>query len=310
MPADGRLRASDQVLPHRRQRVERHLLDYGRVENDGDLHAGLGLPSRGLAPGRASLSAVPFGYEGDPVCGRPGTTTLNINLPTPTVVFDATPAAGASVTVTGTWWRTDRCDSRVDVVLDRRGVKRVLKRVRPGRRGAFQATVKVPRGKGANRILAVQRRALEVADPLGRPKRSRCVRRARVIKTKRVTAHKAPPAPPPPPLIGPPAPAPTPAPTPAPAPDPTLEARRSGSDGLQLTGAHWERGDCGGKANPVTITLAHAGKPAETIGTATPDAAGSFTAEFNSLTVSAGDQAGASQARCDGTSLSATATVS
>ena len=45
------------------------------------------------------------------------------------------------------------------------------------------------------------------------------------------------------------------------------------------------------------------------IGTATPDAAGSFTAEFKSLTVSAGDQAGASQARCDGTSLSATATV-
>ena len=49
---------------------------------------------------------------------------------------------------------------------------------------------------------------------------------------------------------------------------------------MRLDGAHWERGDCGGKANPVTITLSHAGKPAETIGTATPDAAGAFTSEF------------------------------
>ena len=30
----------------------------------------------------------------------------------------------------------------------------------------------------------------------------------------------------------------------------------------------------------MTITLSHAGKPAETIGTATPDAAGAFTAEI------------------------------
>ena len=154
-------------------------LDAGEVERDGDIAATIGLPSWRSAPGRASLSAVPIGYEGDPVCGRPGTTTFNITVPRPTLTFTTAPAAGASVTLSGTSWRTDRCDSRVDVVLDRRGAKRVLKRVRPGRLGAFKVTVKVPRGKGANRILAVQRRALEVADPLGRPQRARAASAAR-----------------------------------------------------------------------------------------------------------------------------------
>ena len=78
---------------------------------------------------------------------------------------------------------------------------------------------------------------------------------------------------------------------------------------MRLDGAHWERGDCAGKANPVTITLSHAGKPAETIGTATPDAAGAFTSEFKAVPVAAGDEARASQQRCDGSGLSATANV-
>ena len=287
-----------------------HDLGSGRAERDGELHEIISLPPRGLAPGRAVLTAVPIGYEGDPVCGRPGTTTLTITVPRPTLTFDRAPAPGARVTVGGDWWRTDRCDSRVDVVLVRHGVKRVLRHVKPGSLGSFEATVKIPGGKGPDRIVAVQRRWLEVPDRLGRAKRSRCVRRARTRKTERVSARKAPAVPPVPAPIGPPAPAPTPPPTPAPAPDPTLTARQTGPDSLRLTGSHWERGDCDGKANPVTITLAHAGKPAETIGTATPDAAGAFATEFSAVTVSPGDEARASQTRCDGSALSATATVS
>lgn len=284
----------------------------GHVERGGDLQATLYLPTRALAPGRAVITAVPLGYEGDPVCGTPGTATLDVVVPRPTVTFDTAIVAGASVTVSGAWWRTDRCDSRVDVVLDRGGVERALKHAVPGPLGSFQATVKVPSGPGPKRIVAVQRRSLEVPDRLGRPQRSRCVRRARTIKTQRVSAKKAPAGPPTPTPIATPTPTPPPTPTatPAPTPDPTLEARQTGLDSLQLTGSHWERGDCNGNANPVTITLAHAGKPAETIGTTTPDDAGAFNTEFKPLTVSSGDEAKASQTRCDGSGLSATATVS
>ena len=280
-------------------------VDTGILGNDGELQDTIPIPSRGVALGRAVISAVPRGYEGDPVCGNPGTATLNIGLPPPTVTFQTEVVAGASVTISGDWWRTDRCDSRVDLVLLRGRAERALKRVKPGPLGAFEATVKVPSGKGQARIVAVHRRSLEVADPFGRPGKSRCVRPARTLKSKRVIARKAPPAPPPPGPIGPPA------PTPAPAPAPTLEARQTGADSLRLTGAHWERGTCdGGKANPVTITLAHAGKPAETIGTAAPADAGTFTTELQPVTVSTGDQATATQTRCDGSGLSATATVS
>lgn len=285
-------------------------LSDGRVELGGELRATLYLPTRALAPGRAVITAVPLGYEGDPVCGTPGTATLDVVVPRPTVTFDTAIVAGANVIVSGAWWRTDRCDSRVDVVLDRGGVERSLKHVAPGPLGTFRATVKVPSGPGPKRIVAVQRRSLEVPDPLGRPKRSRCVRRARTIKTQRVSAKKAPAGPPTLTPVATPAPPPAPAPTPAPTPDPTLEARQTGPDSLRLSGSHWERGDCNGKANPVTITLAHAGKPAETIGTTTPDDAGAFNTELKPLAVSSGDEAKASQTRCDGSGLSATATVS
>jgi hypothetical protein len=280
-------------------------VDTGILRNDGELQETIPIPSRGLASGRTVITAVLRGYEGDPVCGRPGTATLNIGLPPPTVTFQTQVVAGASVTISGDWWRTDRCDSRVDLVLHRGKTERVLKRVKPGAKGAFEATVKVPSGKGQARIVAVQRRSLEVADPFGRAGKSRCVRPARKLGSKRVTARKAPPAPPIPGPIGPPV------PTPAPAPAPALEARQTGPDSLRLTGSHWVRGSCeGGKANPVTITLAHAGKPAEIIGTVTPDDAGAFTTELQPVAVSTGDEATATQTRCDGSGLSATATVS
>ena len=221
-------------------------LDAGEVERDGDIAATIGLPSWRLAPGRASPSAVPIGYEGHPVCGRPGTTTFTITLPRPTLTFTTLPVAGASVTLSGTSWadRPLRLARRRRARPPRRQARaqacpaRAAGRVQGDSEGpARQGREPDPRGPAARAGSGRPARA-PAARPLRPPPEDdqdqardraqgagRAAVRAGPDRAPRVHAgaHARPGA------------------------DPTLEARQASVDSVRLDGAHWERGDCAGR---------------------------------------------------------------
>ena len=248
---------------------------------------------------------------------------LRIAIPPPVLRLDTTLQSGATLLASGGWWGTDRCDQRVAIVLrPGRGAERVLARVDPGAAGGFSQTLTLPANLPAgSSLVGRQSRGREIADARGRPGKGRCIRSQRATKIDRTKAVlKVPVAtepPPVPPVPVPPTPTPTPTPEPTPTPTPTptppapptLEAVLDGSDGLTITGAGWAPGECAGTANPITLTLAHAGKPAAALGVATPDAKGAFLQAFKPVIASTGDEVTASQTACDGSSLSQKATV-
>ncbi len=106
----------------------------------------LTLPDRGLAPGPAVLTAFTAGFEFDPLCGRPASAPLRIRVPAPALTTDRGLAAGAMVIVRGGWWATDRCDSRIEIVLHNpTGADRVLATLTPGVAGGFTRAITFPR---------------------------------------------------------------------------------------------------------------------------------------------------------------------
>lgn len=78
---------------------------------------------------------------------------------------------------------------------------------------------------------------------------------------------------------------------------------------MEIIAAGWAPGDCTGTPHPVTLTIVPAGKLSAALGTATPDAAGAFDQSFGFANVGAGDTVSLTQAACDGSALSLTATI-
>jgi hypothetical protein len=277
-----------------------------------EFHTSVKLPEEGLAAGPAVLTAYQPTQASSPLCNRPASAPLHIEIPPRALQLDAAVSPHATLHVSGGWWGTDRCDRKVALVLRApQRADQVLARVKPRSSGGFTKTVTLPADVAAgSSVVAVQSSGREIADPRGRASRARCVWTKRARKTAHRTAVVKLPAPSAAPTPAPePTPEPTPAPSPEPPPPPTLTASIDGPDALTVKGTGWAPGDCAGSANVVTITLAHAGKPAETLGTVAPDPQGAFVDPFKSVAASSGDVVSATQSACDGTPLSQTATV-
>jgi hypothetical protein len=286
-----------------------------------EFHTSVKLPDEGLAPGPAVLTAYQPTQASSPLCNHPASAPLRIEIPPRALLLNAAVRPDATLLVSGGWWRTDRCDRSVALELRTPNrADRVLAHVKPGQSGGFTKTVTLPADVAAgSSIVAVQSSGREIADSRGRASRARCVWTTSARKTAHRTAVVKVPAPdgpagPPPPAAPPtptPTPAPPPEPTPGPAPSasPTLTASIDSPGELTVKGNGWAPGDCSGSANLVTISLAHAGKPAETLGTVAPDSHGAFVDLFKSVAASSGDVVSAAQSACDGTPLSQTATV-
>jgi hypothetical protein len=284
------------------------------LSDDGTFHspARVFLPSSGLAYGRAVMTGVRTGYEGDPVCGQVASAPFTITRPARAVSLAATAVPGTAALVHGTSWGTDECDGKVEVIESRGKAERVLAEVSPGGLGAFSVAVPVKSlgGAGQIKITARQDSGVEVADERGRPPQARCVNNPKVAKTfESKPAKVAPPIVVPPP-DEPPAEEPPPPPPPPPPVVPTVATAFSAPKNLHVTGTQWDPTACAGGVQPVQIadTDPRLAVPLA-LGSAVPNAAGEIAADLDPQSAKTGDAITATQGHCDGTSSSASTTI-
>jgi len=247
-----------------------------RLETDeeGAFHTRITLPSRGIAPGIASLTAAVVTDR--EACRQSSGLRMRIRLQPRTLAFRDVPATTANL-LSGVGWATDRCDGRVEILLRSGARKRLLARVRPGAFGAFSVLLRAPAAKlvARNRLVVRQTVGREVGSPRHRG-RAHCVRARRDVDRKVISAKPRPaPAPEPAPA---PAPAPTPAPSPAPAPDPKLSAVTDGLDNLRVRGTGWPPSTC---SNPVALRV-ETSSGTTALGSVSPASDGSFDRTFQS----------------------------
>jgi hypothetical protein len=264
------------------------------------------LPARGLAYGRAVITAVRTGYAGDPVCGQVATAPFVINRVQPTVTLLTTAVAGSRVVVRGANWGTNTCDAKVELIESRGKTERVLGKASPGDLGGFTAEVAVKSlsGSGDLEISARQDSGLELADERGRPAKSKCINKPRTTKEfNSDPAEVAPPIVTPPPTDPPPT-------DPPPTPVPTVAVSFSTPSNLHVTGTQWDPAVCPGGIQPVQITDTdpRLAKPLS-LGSVIPNSAGDIVADMAPQAAKAGDAITATQAHCDGSSSSASATI-
>ncbi len=272
---------------------------------------GVVLPTRGLAYGRAVLTAVRAGFEGDPVCGQVASAPFTISRAQRTVSLETAAVPGAGTVVHGANWGTDACDGKVEVIESRGKASRVIAKVSPGGLGNFDAVVDVKSlgGSGEIEIAASQDSGLEIADERGRPAKAKCLQMPRVKKSfESGTAEVVAPVDFPPPEEPPPEAPPPEEPPPAPV-VPTVAATFTAPNNLHVTGTSWDATACPG-VQPVQITDTDprlAGPLA--LGSTTPDAEGGIAADLDPGAAKAGDAITATQTRCDGTTSSASTTA-
>jgi hypothetical protein len=263
------------------------------------------LPARGLAYGRAVITAVRTGYAGDSVCGQVAAAPFAINRAQPTVTLLTTAVPGSRVVVQGANWGTNACDAKVELVESVGNNERVLGKASPGDLGAFSADVAVKSlsGSGELGISARQASGLELADERGRPAKSKCVDKPRT--THEFESDPAEVAPPivPPPTVPPPT-------DPPPTPVPTVAVGFSNPSNLHVTGTQWDPAACPGGIQPVQIadTDPRLATPLS-LGSAIPDSAGDIVADLAPQAAKAGDAITATQTHCDGSSSTASTTI-
>ena len=201
-----------------RFRVDEHgrLTDY-----HGRRRISLPLPDEGLTPGPAAITAS---REGRGIgCTRTAGLEFRIVMNAPAVrVSPGSHVSGQLTRITGTNWRTDRCDRMVGLYLVEDGERFRLVAAMPKGLGAFSVQAKMPDAadSGTARIVAEQFSGLEVRDKATPPGKTRCYYRklAKRVASARLTIA----APPPPPLAPPP---PSPPPPPRPAAEPQCSDR-------------------------------------------------------------------------------------
>lgn len=267
------------------------------------------LPTTGLAYGRAVLTAVRTGFEGDPVCGQVASAPFTISRARRTVSLGATAVAGVGVALHGSNWGTDRCDRKVEVIESRGKASRVIANVTPGGLGDFDVEVAVKSigGSGEIEVTGSQESGLEIADERGRPAKAKCIMKPKTTKTfesspaeviapAEVPPAEEPPAedppPPPPPVV------------------PTVSVTFSTPKNLHVTGTSWDPTACPGGVQPVQIadTDPRFTKPV-TLGSAVPDAGGDIAADLDPQVAKAGDAITATQSHCDGSGATASTTI-
>jgi hypothetical protein len=262
------------------------------------------LPARGLAFGRAVITAVRIGYEGDPVCGQVASAPFMINRVQPTVTLLTTAVAGSRVVVQGSNWGTNTCDAKVELIESVGQTELVLGKASPGDLGGFTAEVAVKSlsGSGELEISARQASGLELADERGRPAKSKCINKPRA--TKEFNSDPAEVAPP---IVPPTDPPPTDAP---PTPVPTVAVSFSNPSNLHVTGTQWDPAVCPGGIQPVQITDTDPRLATPlSLGSAIPDSAGDIVADLAPQAAKTGDAITATQAHCDGSSSGASAAI-
>lgn len=263
------------------------------------------LPARGLAYGRAVITAVRTGYAGDPVCGQVASAPFAINRAQPTVTLLTSAVPGSRVVVQGANWGTNACDAKVELIESIGKTQRVLGKASPGDLGAFttEVAVKSLSGAGELEISARQVSGLELADERGRPAKSKCINKPRIAKE-----FNSDPAAVAPPVVPPPT---DPPPTdPPPTPVPTVAVTFSNPSNLHVTGTEWDPTVCPSGIQPVQIadTDPRLAKPLS-LGSAIPGSAGDIVADLAPQAAKAGDAITATQTHCDGSSSGASTTI-
>ena len=253
-----------------------------RLETDeeGAFRTRITLPSRGITPGLASLTAaVVTDRDG---CRQSSGLRMRIRLlPRTLALWDV--STTAANLLAGVGWATDRCDGRVEILLRSDGRERLLARVRPAAFGGFSVLLHTPAAKlvARNRLVVRQTVGREVGDP-GHRRRAHCVPGRPDVDRKVISAKPGPalaPKPTPTPTATPtPTPSPTPAPTPAPAPDPKLSAVTDGVGNLRVRGTGWPLDTC---SNPVTLRV-ESSSGSTPLGSVSPASDGSFDQTYKS----------------------------
>ena len=135
----------------------------------------LPLPDDGLSPGPAAITATRAGAGVG--CARTAGLLFRIVIGSPAVrVSPGSHVAGQVTHITGTNWRTDRCDRVVGIFLVEGSDRLQLAVASPKGLGAFSVETTIPAeaDPGSSRIVAEQLSGLEVRDKTTRPGRTRC----------------------------------------------------------------------------------------------------------------------------------------
>jgi hypothetical protein len=272
------------------------------------------LPTTGLAYGRAVLTAVRTGFEGDPVCGQVASAPFTISRARRIISLEAVVSAGSRAVVHGANWGTDACDRKVEVIESRGKATRLIANVTPGGLGDFDVEVAVKSigGSGEIEITASQESGLEIADERGRPAKAKCLMKPKTTKTfeskpaEVISPFEVPP-PEEPPSEVPPSEEPPPPPPPV---VPTVSVVLStASNLLHVTGTSWDTAAC--PSVPLVQIADTDPRLAQSfsLGSLTPDASGQIVADLKPGASKSGDAITATQARCDGSTGTATTTI-
>lgn len=263
------------------------------TDEEGAFATRITLPSRGITPGIAGLTAAIV--TGRDACRQSSGLRMRIRLLPRTLAFRDVPTSASNL-LTGVGWATDRCDGRVEILLRSEGRTRRLARVRPKAFGAFSVLLRAPAAQllARNRLVVRQTIGREVGSR-GR-RRARCLGGRRELDRKLISAKPRPALPPKPAPEPPPPPAPTPAPSPA--PDPTLSAVTDGVGNVRVRGTRWPLDTC---SNPVALRV-QTGTGTTPLGTVSPSSDGTFDQTFKSDAKPGDATVLASQPGCSGAS--------